>query len=107
MNAKDTAGDTPLYSSVARGRVDVVKLLLAHTKIDLGIDDDKAQDASAQVEQLAEAAFTKPRRVRPNEIDTGLMWTEQSHDGRQASLKLLRAAIEERSQRKNRVLEWR
>ena len=97
VNAKDTTGNIPLYVAVALGHKNVVKLLLAHAEIDLGIEDGKAKDAFAQVEQLVEAAFNRPsmRYARRPYIS----WERQSQTVRQASLELLRAAIEERSQR--------
>ena len=96
VNAKDIASNTSLYSAVALGHEKVVKLLLAHSEIDLGIEDGGAQDAFYQVERLAKAAFNKPRLRRERKISIG--WTEQRETVCQTSLKLLHVAIEQRSE---------
>ncbi|CAD6570606.1 MAG: hypothetical protein ASARMPRED_003799 [Alectoria sarmentosa] len=42
--AKDIAGTTALYAAAAQGDKDIMKLLLAHTEIDLGSEDDKGAE---------------------------------------------------------------
>ncbi len=99
VNAKDTAGNTPLYSAVALGHENVVKVLLAHAEIDLGIDENgKSERDLALAKHLAKAACRKGRLRHNYEMNWNLMWTNPRYDGRQASLELLRAAIEERSE---------
>ena len=81
VNIEDCRGRTALLEAAIRGHKDVVKLLLAHAMIDLDIEDDKGRNILTQVEDwqkdLAEYG-----------------------EGQQATLNLLRAALEERSPRK-------
>lgn len=81
-NAKDFEGRTALLNAAIRGFEDVVKLLLTHHAIDLDIEDDKGRNVLTQVE------------------DRQKRFVGYGKEEHQATLKLLRAAFEERLLRK-------
>ena len=80
-----TQTQTALSKAAIRGSEEVVKLLLAHATIDLDIEDDKGRNILTQYENGHFAGHGKEEQ--------------------QATLKLLRAALEERSPRKKLGVE--
>lgn len=82
VDIEDTRGWTALLEAAVREFEDVVKLFLAHATINLDTEDDKWRRILTQVED-----------GQKNFIGYG-------KEGQQATLKLLRAALKERSPRK-------
>lgn len=92
INEKDIVGTTALYAAAADGYKKIAKLLWAHAEIDLAVEDDKRRNLLAQVDESAQIP-AEEESVRQETEERGHMQKE-----RQATLKLLRSALEDRSQ---------